>query len=91
GVHLNLSGHYRGINELEKVGFSGRLRSKLINFCENLILDLVLNSKFCNRIFDGCLKNKKIILRDFNISITVLSSSDISANKRNISATNNIN
>ena len=23
---LNFSGHYRGINKLEKVGFSGRLR-----------------------------------------------------------------
>ncbi|MCT9284045.1 hypothetical protein KTH92_19330, partial [Acinetobacter baumannii] len=25
GVHLKFSGHYRGINELEKVGLSGRL------------------------------------------------------------------
>ena len=25
-VHLKFSGHYRGINELEKVGLSGRLR-----------------------------------------------------------------
>ncbi|WP_303284584.1 hypothetical protein, partial [Acinetobacter baumannii] len=28
GVHLKFSGHYRGINELEKVGLSGRLRLK---------------------------------------------------------------
>ena len=34
GVHLNLSGHYRGINELEKVGFSGRLRLISLRFSE---------------------------------------------------------
>uniref|UniRef100_UPI001CBACA20 hypothetical protein n=1 Tax=Acinetobacter baumannii TaxID=470 RepID=UPI001CBACA20 len=27
---LKFSGHYRGINELEKVGFSGRLHSKVL-------------------------------------------------------------
>ena len=42
---------------------SKSLNSKLINLCENLILDRVLNSKFCNRIFEGCLKNKKILGR----------------------------
>jgi hypothetical protein len=31
GVHLNFSGHYRGINELEKVGLSGRLLLSALN------------------------------------------------------------
>ncbi|MFX5019915.1 hypothetical protein ABTC21_18505, partial [Acinetobacter baumannii] len=30
GVHLKFSGHYRGINELEKVGLSGRLLSLVL-------------------------------------------------------------
>ncbi|WP_216076295.1 hypothetical protein, partial [Acinetobacter indicus] len=47
GVHLKFSGHYRGINELEKVGLSGRLhfrknhnRWMFINWIINFLIIL---------------------------------------------------
>ncbi|MCJ1621226.1 hypothetical protein I6N87_17340, partial [Acinetobacter baumannii] len=50
GVHLKFSGHYRGINELEKVGLSGRLRlSSIANLSLTMVIGMFLGHLVNNK------------------------------------------